>query len=322
MSRIVCLCRCLVSKEGGTECKFQGEVMATAAVTAYQKVSWPVAVLRATSASGWSCHECEATCSAVPWRIQSSVTHPKQLLKFLGELGFSPQELTARLQQQWALLPGTPERLAALEAMLQWELGANRSLFRKILVTVPRAVNCSLETVQWRAQALVAVSEDVMRCIYHQLTWRELVCCRVASSDQPSCGLTLPCLQEFGWEQALHAVDMAPDLLAVNTGVWRRALAVMRLCGVADPAALALNNARVLCLDWLAPGRLANRLALQRCLGLLPAGVFERHAGYVVRYAAERLEGRLLYGSREDMDCGEHPQPPVLVGCDGASSLF
>ena len=219
----------------------------------------------------------------------------ERIAYFLGELGFSPQELTARLQQQWVLLKCTPEHLAALEAMLQRELGANRSLFRKILARATRVVGCSLATVQRRAQALVAVSEDVMRCIYHQLTWRELVCCRVASSDQPSCGLTLPCLQEFGWEQALRAVDMAPDLLAINTGVWRRALAVMHLCGVAAPAALALNNAHLLCLDWLAPGRLANRLALQRCLGLSPAGVFERHAGYVVKYAAERLAGRLLY---------------------------
>ena len=69
----------------------------------------------------------------------------------------------------------------------------------------------------------------------------------------------------------------------------------MRLCGVTDPAAVALNYPQMLCVDWLAPGRLANRLALQRCLGLSAAGVYERFGGYVATTSAERLAGRLLY---------------------------
>ena len=107
--------------------------------------------------------------------------------------------------------------------------------------------------------------------------------------------LPLPCLQKLGREQALRAVDKAPQLLAVNTAVWQRAPAVMWLCGVADPAAVALNNPLMLCVDWLAPGRLANRLALQRCLGLSPAGVYERFGSYVAITSAEKLAGRLLY---------------------------
>ena len=85
---------------------------------------------------------------------------------FLGELGFSPQELAARLQQQWALLTGTPEQLAALEAMLQRELGVDRRLFCKLLTRMPRVVGCSLRTVQ-RILALVAMSGDGTWCSGH-----------------------------------------------------------------------------------------------------------------------------------------------------------
>ena len=90
-------------------------------------------------------------------------------------------------------------------------------------------------------------------------------------------------------------MDRTPQLLTVNTAVWQRALAVMRLCGVAHPAAVALNNFGMLYQDWLAPGRLANRLALQRCVGLSAAGVYERFGSYVATKGAERLAGRLLY---------------------------
>jgi hypothetical protein len=124
------------------------------------------------------------------------------------------------------------------------------------------------------------------------------LCCSQGSKQNPPClvtALPLPGLQEFGREPALHAVDMSPYLLTANTVVAQRALAVMRFCGAVAPAAAALNNGRVLCWDCLAPGRLANRLALQRCLVLTAAGVYERFANYVVSYAAERMAGRLLY---------------------------
>ena len=95
--------------------------------------------------------------------------------------------------------------------------------------------------------------------------------------NPPACALPLPCLQELGQEQALRAVAIAPQLLSVNTVntvVWRRALAVLRQCGVADPIAVALNSVQMLCRDWRASVRLVNRRALQRSTGLSPAGVY------------------------------------------------
>ena len=116
--------------------------------------------------------------------------------------------------------------------------------------------------------------------------------------NPPACALPLPCLQELGQEQALRAVAIAPQLLSVNTVntvVWRRALAVLRQCGVADPIAVALNSVQMLCRDWRAPVRLVNRRALQRSTGLSPAGVYLQFGSYVANSAAEKLAGRLLY---------------------------
>ena len=100
------------------------------------------------------------------------------------------------------------------------------------------------------------------------------------------------CLQVLGQQQALHAVFKEPELLAVDTV--QPNIALMRLCGVADPPAVALNNVGMLRCDWLAQGRLANRLALQRCTGLSAAGVYERFGGYLDK-APKRMVGRLLY---------------------------
>jgi hypothetical protein len=72
-------------------------------------------------------------------------------------------------------------------------------------------------------------------------------------------------------------------------------MAVLRLCGVADPLAVALNNVLMLCYDWLTPGRLISQLALQRCMRLSASGVYTQFAGYVAHYPAEKLAGRLLY---------------------------
>ena len=102
-------------------------------------------------------------------------------------------------------------------------------------------------------------------------------------------------LQKFGKEAARQALDRAPRLVAVDTGVWQRALAVLHLHGVAGSAAEALNHVDVLCQDWLAPGSIANRLALQRCMGLSPAGVYQRYAGYVSSADPTKLAGRLLF---------------------------
>jgi hypothetical protein len=89
----------------------------------------------------------------------------------------------------------------------------------------------------------------------------------------------------------------APLLLTVRTTVWRRALAVWGLCGVADPGAVAVNCAAVLLLDWLRLSVQANLLALRHCLPWQPSAVevIERFASYVPNYTAERLAGRLLF---------------------------
>jgi hypothetical protein len=92
-------------------------------------------------------------------------------------------------------------------------------------------------------------------------------------------------------------VSAAPYLLTVRTAVWRRALAVWGVCGVADPRAVAVNCAEVVYRDWLRLSIQANLLALQRYLPWQPsaAKVIERFASYVVHCTAERLAGRLLF---------------------------
>ena len=88
-----------------------------------------------------------------------------------------------------------------------------------------------------------------------------------------------------------------PKLLAVNSSLWRTALAVMQLCGLTEKQAMqvASNNPDVPRSDWLAVGPLANRLAVQRCLQLTAGQVYERHAAYVVGNSAKRVAGRLLF---------------------------
>jgi hypothetical protein len=104
-------------------------------------------------------------------------------------------------------------------------------------------------------------------------------------------------VQEFGREEALRMVSVAPALLTTRTAVWRRAMAVWGLCGVADPRVVAINHALDLSIDWLRPSIQANLLALQRYLPWQPsaAEVIERFASYVGGFAAERLAGRLLF---------------------------
>jgi hypothetical protein len=92
-------------------------------------------------------------------------------------------------------------------------------------------------------------------------------------------------------------VALASDLLVIDVVVWRQALAVWRLCGVADPLAVVRNNPPMLTVNWLNPSRLANLLALQRLLPWEPsaAQVIERYGGYVASTAPKKLTGRLLY---------------------------
>ncbi|KAI3427390.1 hypothetical protein D9Q98_010305 [Chlorella vulgaris] len=176
----------------------------------------------------------------------------------LLQLGLSKQQLVLSMQQSPALLTRPPEHLAKLEAVLQQELGADRKLWVKVLHMAARAASCSVATVRQRAQALVA---------------------------------------DFGKEEALRMVGNAVQLLAIDTSVWRQALAMWRLCGVSDPLAVAQNNPQTLEVDWLNPSRLANLLALQRLLPWKPsaAQVIERYGGYVAGRSARRVAGRLLY---------------------------
>jgi hypothetical protein len=103
-------------------------------------------------------------------------------------------------------------------------------------------------------------------------------------------------LQEFGQAEALRMVGNAPNLLAIDGIVWRLALAVWRLCGVADPLAVVRNNPQVLMVDWLNASRLANVLALQQLLPWDPsaAQIIEHHGSYL-RRSPKTLAGRLLY---------------------------
>ncbi|KAI3427377.1 hypothetical protein D9Q98_010293 [Chlorella vulgaris] len=117
----------------------------------------------------------------------------------LLQLGLSKQQLVDAMRQDWALLTRPPERLAKLEAVLQQELGADRQLWVNVLRRAGRTASCSEATLRQQAQALVA---------------------------------------EFGKEEALRMVGIVSQVLAVDVIVWRQALAVWRLCGVADPLAV------------------------------------------------------------------------------------
>ncbi|KAI3427345.1 hypothetical protein D9Q98_010262 [Chlorella vulgaris] len=94
-----------------------------------------------------------------------------------------------------------------------------------------------------------------------------------------------------------HAGWLILHLLAINTIVWRRALAVWQQCGVAEPRAMVRNNPNLLTVEWLHRSRMANLRVLQQWLPweVSAAQVIERYAGYVASIAADRLAGRLLY---------------------------
>ena len=107
-------------------------------------------------------------------------------------------------------------------------------------------------------------------------------------------------MQEFELQRLLQAGSLA-EPLAVDTATWQRALAVWRLLGVADPAALALHNTRSLVLNWLAADRLASLVALQQLLPWQPsaADAVQCWGSYVVNSAPPRLIGRLLFLQQE-----------------------
>jgi hypothetical protein len=214
----------------------------------------------------------------------------------LLQLGLSKEQVVKALRQNPILLACSPERLAKLEAVLQQELGADRQLWVNMLHRAARVASCSEATVRQRGQALVAVSvicrlQPLLHCQARS------TCVGAASVHALSPTQLLLPLQEFGKEEAVRMVGLAPALPLIDVTVWRQTLAVWRLCGVSEPLAVVRNNPQLLGYDWLNPSRLANLLALQR---LLPwessaAQVIERHGSYVTGPAVERLVGRLLY---------------------------
>jgi hypothetical protein len=82
-------------------------------------------------------------------------------LNNLLQLGLSKQHVVTALSQNAALLSYTPEQLARMDAVVQQELGADRQLWLKVLVSQPRIAGCSEATLKQRAQALVVVSDCV-----------------------------------------------------------------------------------------------------------------------------------------------------------------
>ena len=105
-------------------------------------------------------------------------------------------------------------------------------------------------------------------------------------------------LQEFGRQDLLQAPPRSfAALLAVDTAVWQRALAVWQLLGVPDPAALATSNLQPLKAGWLGPRTLAKLAALQQLLPWWPtaAEAVQQYALYVAGPSPERLIGRLLF---------------------------
>ncbi|KAI3427343.1 hypothetical protein D9Q98_010260 [Chlorella vulgaris] len=189
--------------------------------------------------------------------LQHGAQALKRNMDNLLQLGLSKQQVVKALSQDFTLLNHSSEHLARMEAVVQQELGADRQLWVKVLRSKPRAACCSVVIFRQRAQALVA---------------------------------------EFGKEEACRMVDVAPALLAINTVVWRRALAVWQQCGVADPRAVASSTPKLLAVDWLHRSRMANLRALQQWL---PWEVSAAQAiacyGRYMLYSSTTLVGRLLY---------------------------
>ena len=98
--------------------------------------------------------------SALSLLMRSGDTLQRNADYLLVELGLSPRQLVTALRQYPSLLLRTPEHLADIEAMLQLELGVDRSLLAKLLSAAPRLAGCGRDTLQQRVRALVAVSRE------------------------------------------------------------------------------------------------------------------------------------------------------------------
>jgi hypothetical protein len=82
----------------------------------------------------------------------------QQRIDSLLQLGLTDRQLVAAVRQDWSLLTCTPERLAALEAVLQQELGADRQLWCRVLRRATLVSRISEDRLRQVVLALVAVS--------------------------------------------------------------------------------------------------------------------------------------------------------------------
>jgi hypothetical protein len=85
----------------------------------------------------------------------------QQRIDSLLQLGLSQQQLVAAVRQEWSLLNRTSERLAALETVLQQELGADRKVWCKVLRRATLVVRTSEDRLRQGVLALVAVSSHL-----------------------------------------------------------------------------------------------------------------------------------------------------------------
>ena len=221
--------------------------------------------------------------------------------------GLSARQLVSALKQSDSLFARDLDRhLADMEAALEEELGVGgRALVGAMLRTQARSVTCGVDILRQRCRALVKVRVLFVAWLggmpgcppARQPAW-SLLCTR-GHRPPPGCRLPAFLAAQAFTRQRLQGLGLGPlaYLLNASTATWQLALAVWRALGVADPVALALINARVLALDWLAPGRMANLLALQRALGLSSAGAVVQQglASYVAGPSCQRVAGRLLF---------------------------
>jgi hypothetical protein len=128
--------------------------------------------------------------------LQSRAKALQHKLDNLLQLGLSKQQVVAAVRSRWTLLARTPEQLARVEAVVQQELGADRQLWVKMLVSQPQTASCSDATIRQRAKALVVVSDCVwglgtcMACALSRLWWPTdavrvlaVTCCLLSAID-------------------------------------------------------------------------------------------------------------------------------------------
>jgi hypothetical protein len=82
----------------------------------------------------------------------------QQRIDSLLQLGLNERQLVAAVRSDWSLLNRTSERLAALEAVLQQELGADREQWCKVLRRAPLVSRLSEDRLRHGVLSLVAVS--------------------------------------------------------------------------------------------------------------------------------------------------------------------